>query len=116
MAKERRAEGQICRWIEGIMAQATDPTAAEATRAVTMNSNRLTEEFAAETRRSQELLRSLLIGPLAAVGSTDVERDAQAIYQLVLGAMHDHLWRRQRPSKADVAHLVSFCLAGIAKD
>jgi AcrR family transcriptional regulator len=116
MAKERRPDAQIRRWIEGIMAQATDAKAAEATRAVTMNSNRLNEEFAAETRRSQELMRSLLVQPLTAMGSPDVERDAQAIYQLVLASMHDHLWRRQRPSRADVAHLVGFCLAGVEKD
>ena len=59
MAKERAPEARIKRWIEGIMAQATDPKAAEATRAVTLNSSRLAEEFATETRRSQELLRGL---------------------------------------------------------
>jgi hypothetical protein len=60
-------------------------------------------------------MRSLLVEPLTAAGSTDVQRDAQAIYQLVMASMHDHLWRRQHPSRADVAHLVSFCLAGIEK-
>jgi len=115
MAKERAPEARIKRWIEGIMAQATDPKAAEATRAVTLNSSRLAEEFATETRRSQELLRGLLTEPLAALGSADAVRDGQAIYQLVLATMHDNLWRRERPRRADVAHLVTFCLNGISK-
>jgi AcrR family transcriptional regulator len=116
MAKERVPEARVKRWVEGIMAQATDPKAAEATRAVTMNSNRLAEEFAGETRRSQAMLRGLLIEPLTDAGSADPQRDAHAIYQLVLATMHDHLWQRQRPTRADVAHLVAFCLAGITKD
>lgn len=115
MAKDAAPDRRIARWIEGIMAQATDPKAAEATRAVTLNSARLAEEFAAETRRSHELLRGLLVEPLAESGSGDPERDARAIYQLVLATMHDHLWRRQPPRKADVAHLVAFCHNGITR-
>ena len=116
MAKEHTAEGRIRRWVEGIMAQATDPGAAEATRAVNLNSARLAEQFRQEAQRSQLLLRGPLIDALDDAGSVDPARDADAIYQLVMGTMHDHLWRRTRPSRADVAHLVRFCLAGIRRE
>ena len=59
-------------------------------------------------------MRDLLIEPIAALGSSDVDRDVDAVFQLHGG---DHAPLRgippQRPGPDDIAHLVRFCLRGL---
>jgi len=57
-----------------------------------------------------------VVAPLRAAVTAaggDPERDTDAVYQLTMGTMNDALVRRVTPSKADIAHVVEFALAGI---
>ena len=58
-------------------------------------------------------MRDLLVEPIAALGSTDVERDAEAVFLCTVSAMRRYLDSAQRPGPADVEHLVRFCLRGV---
>jgi AcrR family transcriptional regulator len=119
MAKETSGLGQVRRWVEGILAQAANPRAAEATRAVVINTTRLGQLFPEESRQTQDLIKAPVraaietaveLGELAAA---DPERDAEAAYRLAMGTMQSWLSNGQRPSKADIGHLVGFVVAGL---
>jgi AcrR family transcriptional regulator len=108
-------------WVEGVMAQAADPSAASRTRPFFTDEDRLAEMFPADHRQSVELLVSLLIQPLSelSVGQKDtsssraeVRRDAEAAYRLAFATLHEHLLRREKPAKATVDHLIEFVLRG----
>ena len=58
-------------------------------------------------------MRELLIDPIAALGSSDVRRDADAVFLCTVSAMRRYLDSAERPAAADVDHLVKFCLRGL---
>lgn len=58
-------------------------------------------------------MRDLLLEPVAALGSKDIHRDADAVFQCTVAAMRRYLDSAQRPSPDDVEHLVQFCLRGL---
>lgn len=113
MGGEATPEGKVRRWVEGVMAQALNPEAAAATRPFAVNANRLAHEFPEETARSADALKAPLLEPLAALGSADAERDADAVYHLVMGRMERHLTAGTAPRPADVEHLVAFVLRAL---
>jgi hypothetical protein len=55
----------------------------------------------------------LLDEPITALGSNDVRRDADAVFQTTVAAMRRYLDSVQRPGPADIDHLVQFCLRGL---
>jgi AcrR family transcriptional regulator len=119
MSKETSGLAQVRRWVEGILAQAVNPGAAQATRGVVVNTARLGQLFPEEFRRSEEVIktpvraaieRAVEQGELAAA---DPGRDAEAAYRLAMGTMQSCLSNGRRPSKADVAHLVGFVVGGL---
>jgi AcrR family transcriptional regulator len=112
MAGATTGEGRVRAWVEGVMEQARNPGAADNTRPFAINSARLADRFPEEVARSRELLVHPLRGAVADVGG-DPQRDADAVYHLVLGCMNDALVARRRPSKADVEHLEEFVLGGL---
>ncbi len=114
MAKERAPAGKVRRWVEGVLAQAADEDAAERTRPFVVNSARLADRFPDQVAESEARLIAPLRDVLAELASPDPDRDAEAVYRLVMGRMHDHLIRRQRPARADVEHLTRFALAAVA--
>jgi AcrR family transcriptional regulator len=102
---------QVQRWVSGVMAQARDRDAAEATRPFACNSARLADLFPADLAASRaELVASLLPAVRARGGS---EEDAELIYDLVFARMNDAIAHRRVPPRAEVQRLVDFCLAGI---
>jgi AcrR family transcriptional regulator len=103
---------QVRAWIEGVLEQARNRSAAENTRPFALGSARLADHFPEEMARSRESLVAPLRAAVTAAGG-DPERDTDAVYQLAMGTMNDALVRRATPSKADVAHVVEFALAGI---
>ncbi len=119
MAKETSGLGQVRRWVEGILAQAANPGAAEATRGVVVNTARLGQLFPEEFRRSEELIKAPVRAAIETaveqgeLGGADPERDAEAAYRLAMGTMQSCLGDGRRPSKADIAHLVGFVVAGL---
>jgi len=103
-------------WIEGVLAQASNPRAATRTRPFVANEDRLSELFPDEQRESIDLLVDLLADALSAVhpatSKSWTHRDAVAIYHLVFGTLHSHLILRTRPSPSEIEHLVRFALLG----
>jgi AcrR family transcriptional regulator len=106
MARAATAEQKVGEWIEGVLAQAADPTAAARTRPFVANQDRLAEAFPDDHQASVDALVHQLAEPLGDV------RAAEAIYLLTMAALHKHLTYGTRPSRTEVIWLVRFSLGG----
>jgi AcrR family transcriptional regulator len=103
---------RVQRWISGVMAQARDRDAAEATRPFACNSARLADLFPADMAAGRtEMLGSLAPAVSALGGSVE---DAELIRDLAFARMNDAIAHRRVPSRAETQHLVEFCLGGIS--
>jgi len=102
---------QVQRWIVGVMAQARDRDAAEATRPFACNGSRLADLFPADLAASRAELAASLAPSVRALGGTD--EDAELIRDLAFARMNDAIAHRRVPSRVEVQRLVDFCLAGI---
>src|SRR5438132_9190736 len=107
MARADSGEKKVAEWIEGVLAQAADPTAAARTRPFVANQDRLAEAFPDDHQASVDAL----VQQLAEALDGD-RRAAEAIYLLTMAALHQHLTYGTRPTRADVASVVQFSLAG----
>jgi AcrR family transcriptional regulator len=112
MAKESRPADKIARWIEGTLAQVSDPQLVSMSRAAAGQMSAATYWRAADQEMMRPL-RALLVEPVAAVGSADVERDVEAVFSCTSAMMRGSVGSSGRPDAADVAHLVRFCLRGL---
>lgn len=112
MAKEPTPAGRVRRWVEGALAQVADPHLISMSRAAAGQVSATTDWRAADDAIMRPM-RDLLAEPIAALGSTDVERDVDAVFLCTVSAMRRHLDSAQRPRRADVDHLVRFCLRGL---
>ena len=119
-AARRGAVAQVQAWVEGVMAQATDPGAASRTRPFVAGLQRLAELHPEHTRTSVDLL----VGQVATVlragvdsgelaAGLDVERSARHVYLVAIGSMEEHVLARTHPTRADTRELVGFCLRGL---
>ena len=110
---------QVREWIEGVLAQALQPEAAEATRPFVVNRVRLLERLPEDVMQSTERLIGPLREAIAAaeqageLRDVDAQRDAEVIYRLALGWLHEALARRARPDPDEARHLVEFALRGL---
>jgi len=102
---------QVQRWIVGVMAQARDRDAAEATRPFACNGVRLADLFPADLAASRAELVASLAPSVRALGGSD--EDAELIQELAFARMNDAIAHRRVPARAEVQRLVDFCLAGI---
>src|SRR5204862_6967943 len=102
---------QVQRWISGVMAQARDRDAAEATRPFACNSARLADLFPADLAASRAELVAPLVPAVRALGGSD--EDAELIQDLAFARMNDAIAHRRVPSRTEVQRLVDFCIAGI---
>ena len=102
---------QVQRWIFGVMAQARDRDAAEATRPFACNGARLADLFPADLAASRAELVASLAPAVRALGGSD--EDAELIQDLAFARMNDAIAHRRVPSRTEVQRLVDFCLAGI---
>ena len=109
MDKETTAEGKVRRWVEGVLSQTNEPTAAT-TLAVLGNGSTFEREVAPANHNSTAVLAALLHEPFAALGSTDPATDASLVAHAVIGKMSEHLWARTRPSRRELAHITQFCI------
>jgi len=112
MDKEAEPERQVRRWVEGILAQAADDDIAATTLAVLWNAGSVGERRS----RPAAALASLVRGPLAALGSTDLDLDASLAAHAVIGRLNDHLWHATRPGQDEVDHLVAYYRKAISGD
>lgn len=112
MSKQRTPTGQVRRWIEGALAQVADPHLISMSRAAAGQMS-ATADWRAADDAVLRPMRELLTEPIAALGSKDARRDADAVFHCTVSAMRRYLDSAQRPRPADVDHLVRFCLRGL---
>ncbi len=135
MARATSPQDKVRAWIEGVLAQASNPEAAARTRPFLANQDRLVEQFPDEQQASVDLLVGLLVDALeelappdgarsarsargarrdpTAARRTAARRHAEAVYRLVFATLHDHLARRTVASPDEVDHVVGFVLRGV---
>ena len=111
METARDAASQVTRFIEGVLAQAQDPKAADATRPFAVNGSRLAARFPTEVAASRDDLLDLLRTPIHALGGDD--QAVELVHDLVIARMNDALVARRTPSKREVSAIAAFCLAGV---
>jgi AcrR family transcriptional regulator len=112
MTRARTPEARVRAWIDGVLEQARNRAAADNTRPFAINSARLADRFPEEVARSREMVVQPLREAVADTGG-DGQRDADAIYHLIMGGMNDALVARRRPSRADVDHLEQFVIGAL---
>lgn len=109
MEKERTPEAKVRRFVDGVLAQADDETAAT-TLAVLYNSAGAGEGRAGRHFASGRIA-TLLQEPFRALGGTEPELAASLATHAVLGRLADHLWQHTKPSRAERARITEVCLA-----
>jgi hypothetical protein len=112
MAKESKPEDKVARWIEGTLAQVADPHLISMSRAAAGQMSTSVDWRAADQEMMRPL-RDLLIEPVAALGSSDVDRDVEAVFCCTAATMRRCVGSTDRPDAADIGHLVRFCLNGL---
>ena len=110
MAKEATPEGQVRRWVAGVLSQGADPDIASATLAVLWNAGGLVPGAALSDPSGSAPLAVLLHEPFAELGSPVPDHDASLAGHAVVGRLSDHLWAGTRPSRDETEHLVEFCV------
>ena len=112
MAKETDPADKIARWIEGCLAQVADPHLLTFSRAAISQMSAAANQQVAD---SEILLpmRALLTEPVAALGNPDPDCAADSVFLCTTGTMRRYVGSAHRPDRADIDHLVSFCLRGI---
>jgi AcrR family transcriptional regulator len=111
MAKESTPEGRVRRWVEAVLAQTEEKTAAT-TFAVLWNGSQFDSGVAPRGGRADSPLATLLHEPLTELGSAEPVLHASLLAHAVLGKVSDHLWAQSRPTRGERDEIVRFCLAG----
>jgi AcrR family transcriptional regulator len=106
---------QVRTWIEGVLAQVTDPAVAAPTRAVAWNRGPIGGEADDLARRAERSSFGLLEAPLAALGRPDPAADAYLIGTLVFRVLGEALDADPGPTAEDLAFVTDFCLAAVAR-
>jgi AcrR family transcriptional regulator len=112
MAKESKPQDKVARWIEGTLAQVAEPDLIRKSRAAAGQMSAGTNWRTVD----QEMmwpLRDLLTEPVAALGSSDVERDVEAVFCCTAATLRRYMGSADRPGPDDIAHVVRFCLLGL---
>ncbi len=115
MTKADSAEGRVRRWVEGVLAQASDAEGADTTLAVLWNAGNLGSR-SSPTASTAARLATLLPEHLGELGCPEPEVDAVLVAHAVVGTLTDLLWQHRRPTARDVDRLVGFILAACAAD
>jgi len=112
IAKEAEPRDKIARWIEGTLAQVAEPHLMSKSRAAAGQMSGAANCRAVDQEMMRPL-RDLLIEPVAALGSTDVDRDVEAVFCCTAATMRRYMGSTDRPGPDDIAHVVRFCLNGL---
>ncbi|HLS00184.1 TetR/AcrR family transcriptional regulator [Mycolicibacillus parakoreensis] len=111
LAKEPDPRSQVARWIRGTVAQVSDPHLLSMSRAASTQLTATGPRFVDD--EILRPLRDLLTGPVTALGGPDPGRDADTVFTCTLATMRRYLGGTAEPTRADVDHLVAFCLRGL---
>jgi len=114
MTKEATPEGQVRRWVEGVLSQA-DGEVAATTLAVLWNGNGVHQSQASGRPSVSASPGELLREPFAALGSRDPELDAALVTYAVFGRLSELLWDGAHADRDEIDHLVEFCLAAVRR-
>jgi len=107
IAKEPTPLAAVARWIEGALAQVSDPHLTRMSRASLSQLSVLKDiEIAVP-------LRQLLLQQIVAVGCSDPEQATDAVFATVMGTLRRHVAATSQPGPGEVEYLVSFCLKAI---
>ncbi|MFD1815318.1 TetR/AcrR family transcriptional regulator [Rhodococcus gannanensis] len=109
MGKESTPDGQVRRWVEGVLSQSARDTAAT-TRAVLWNAGGLPADTTLGPASATGRLGLLLHRPFSELGSPQAEFDAALAAHATVGLLVDHLGRGAQTGTADVDRVVAFCL------
>jgi AcrR family transcriptional regulator len=109
MAKEITAEGQVRRWVEGILSQARADTAAT-TLAVLWTGSGAVAGITPAGHDASATLAPLLHGAFGRLGSTRPALDALLVSHAVLGRLADHLWAHTQPTRQELYKITLFCI------
>jgi AcrR family transcriptional regulator len=105
LAAHDAPDAKVAAWVRGALAQVGEPRRTARSRAV------LSQFSAMPDGQITAPMRDLLVRPLTEMGSADPERDADAVFTTIAGAISQYTASATEPVPADVAHLVEFCLA-----
>lgn len=108
IAKASAPPDKVRAWVEAIMAQADEDTAAT-TLAVMWNGGGV-DDTASGRHFASGPIASMITEPLAALGSANPGLDASLAAHAVLGKLSDYLWQRTQPTAEDLDGIVAFCL------
>jgi AcrR family transcriptional regulator len=108
MAKEDTPQGQLRRWVNGVLSQADGDTATR-TLAVLWNGGGVADGGVVRDFTT-EPLACLLVDPLRVLGSPAPDLDASLIAHAAVGRLSDHLWRRSRPTPSERRRIHQFCI------
>lgn len=104
-ATDTDIDAQVRAWVGAVLDQARDPKSAATTRPFVANSERLAVAYPEEVARSREQL----VAPLARlVGAAN----AQSVYHLAMGTVHDALAQSRPPSKQAMNAVLEFAIKG----
>jgi AcrR family transcriptional regulator len=111
MGKEATPEGQVRRWVEGVLSQTRKEIAAT-TLAVLWNGGSV---GGGGRHNASAPLGALLHQPFAALGSDDPEMAASLAAHATLGKVSDYLWAEQTPTRVEVDYVVAFCIGAATR-
>jgi AcrR family transcriptional regulator len=109
MGKETDPERKVRRWVEGMLSQTSEKTAAT-TLAVLFNGGSVGPTNAEGRHDATAPLSVLLHEPFRALGCTSPELPAQLVAHALLGRVADHLWARTRPRRDETDRITTFCI------
>jgi AcrR family transcriptional regulator len=111
MGKETAPEGQIRRWVEGVLSQ-TRAEIAATTLAVLWNGDSTAR---GGRHNASTPLGALLHEPFAALGSVRPEMDASLVAHACLGKVSEYLWAGQTPDRKQIEFVVEFSVAAASR-
>jgi AcrR family transcriptional regulator len=107
MEKEPTPMAAVAAWIEGTLAQISDPRLTSMSRAV------VTHLAAHKDTEVAEPLRELLFEHVVAADCPAPEHAADAVFATVMGTLRRHVAAATQPTQPEIDYLVSFCLKAI---
>jgi AcrR family transcriptional regulator len=114
MEKAPTPEEQVRRWVEGVLSQAIDDEIAATTLAVLWNGGNLRQGLTSGTASMNAPLAGLLHEPFSELGSARPGLDASLATHAVIGMLADYLQQGTHPARAEIDHIVGFCLATVS--
>ncbi|MBV8862931.1 MAG: TetR/AcrR family transcriptional regulator, partial [Mycobacterium sp.] len=112
MAKESEPQDKVARWIEGTLAQMTDPQLISKSRAAAQQMSAGVNWLTADQEMLRPL-RDLLIAPVTELGGRDVDRDVEAVFCCTAATLRRYVHAAGRLGSDDITHVVGFCLRGL---